>query len=370
LNPTKILGAGAICAAAIAPLTGHAQVSGDASAVSIYGVIDIGVTHVNNAGGGSVTRLDDGIAQGSRLGFRGREDLGGGRAAVFNLEMGIASDTGALRQGGLAFGRASFVGISDAQWGTFTAGRQVDQQIVTLLRFHPALNGGIYGVTPGDADRIAGNWLDNSLVYASPDFSGLKFSIQRALSENQTSSTNKGNAWSGGVSYGNGPFNIGYATTHINGLTILPGAFFGVSKFFGAALPTPATPATVSRYGTQGLGASYAIGGATVAALTTRTNYESASGAREAMKTLGFSVSYRLGNLLLSTGIQRAKLDPSAWTTANVVADYFLSKRTDAYVSLNTQHASGPGTHAVLALNSPSSDDKQSAIRVGFRHRF
>lgn len=64
-----------------------------------------------------------GGALGSRLGFRGVEDLGGGTSAVFRLEQGINLDDGTLGQGGRAFGREASVGLASTTRGTVTAGR-------------------------------------------------------------------------------------------------------------------------------------------------------------------------------------------------------------------------------------------------------
>ncbi|WP_066271209.1 porin [Hydrogenophaga palleronii] len=371
MKHSNLVGLACLGMVALSPLSALAQATpAPTSSVSLYGVLDIGLTRVSNVGGQGITRVDDGVSQGSRLGFRGREDLGGGLAAIFNLEMGFATDTGVLRQGGLSFGRAAIVGLSHKQYGQITAGRQFDQMVGTLLRFHPAFTTGIYGMTPGDADRVAGGWLDNQITYLSPDFAGFKFGLQRALSEGGTSATNTGNAWSASASYANGPFNMGFATTSIQGHTVRPGTGYGVSQFLGTTLATPATAFVLPEYQATGIGASYAFGPTTLAALTTRTKYELANGASDAMKTLGVSVAHKMGELILSSGVQRAKLESSAWTTFTLGADYYLSKRTDVYLTFNSRKASGPNTRAVLVTNAPSSSDSQNALRVGIRHRF
>ncbi|WP_250638365.1 porin [Acidovorax carolinensis] len=78
----------------------HAQGGGvPASGVTIYGVADAGIEWSSNSAGSS-RRLVSGGALGSRLGFRGVEDLGGGVSAVFRLEQGINLDDGTLGQGG------------------------------------------------------------------------------------------------------------------------------------------------------------------------------------------------------------------------------------------------------------------------------
>ncbi|RAB79089.1 porin, partial [Burkholderia multivorans] len=66
----KTLIAGASVAALFAPVV-HAQ-----SAVTLYGLIDAGIAYTNNANGASLWRMTSGTINGSRIGFRGTEDLG------------------------------------------------------------------------------------------------------------------------------------------------------------------------------------------------------------------------------------------------------------------------------------------------------
>ncbi len=80
------------CASSIA----LAQGATGGSSLSIYGLVDLGVNHITGAPGGNVTRLTSGNMEGSRLGFKGNEDLGGGYRAIFTLESRLESDTGGL----------------------------------------------------------------------------------------------------------------------------------------------------------------------------------------------------------------------------------------------------------------------------------
>jgi predicted porin len=72
----------------------------------------------------SQTVLSSGNYSSSRLGFRGTEDLGGGLAASFWLEAGLANDTGGglTPTGALAFNRRSTVSLSGVA-GELRAGR-------------------------------------------------------------------------------------------------------------------------------------------------------------------------------------------------------------------------------------------------------
>jgi predicted porin len=58
--------------------------------IQIYGIADAGVMWQR----GGTTKLISGGADGSRLGFKGSEELGGGYKAIFNLEARVELDTG------------------------------------------------------------------------------------------------------------------------------------------------------------------------------------------------------------------------------------------------------------------------------------
>ncbi|KQV78959.1 hypothetical protein ASD15_19990 [Massilia sp. Root351] len=91
---TKLLAAGIAACFAVPAM---AQ-----SSVTIYGIADAGVMYVKNGGQDAKTKLVSGIADGSRLGFRGIEDMGGGYKAIFNLEARVELDTGRQQTGNLS----------------------------------------------------------------------------------------------------------------------------------------------------------------------------------------------------------------------------------------------------------------------------
>jgi predicted porin len=66
------------------------------STVTIYGLIDVGYNRVSGLRQGSVNTIASGIMEGSRLGFKGTEDLGGGYRAVFTMESRLEADTGSV----------------------------------------------------------------------------------------------------------------------------------------------------------------------------------------------------------------------------------------------------------------------------------
>jgi predicted porin len=139
-----------------------------AQSATVYGMIDVGVESISNVsvngiGIGTLNRMPSttGILP-SRLGFRGKEDLGGGLNAIYNLEMGFAPDTGASGQGGRLFGRYSTVGFS-GDWGAVTLGRQWSMLFWSILD-SDIVGPAVYSI--GSLDSYLPNArIDNSIAY-------------------------------------------------------------------------------------------------------------------------------------------------------------------------------------------------------------
>ena len=105
----KRLLAAAVASALAVPLAAVAQ-----STVQIYGQVRLTVNRLS----GAIDReeLRDNA---SRLGFRGTEDLGGGFAALFGLEMGLEADSGANTTPPF---RNSYAALRGG-WGALAVGR-------------------------------------------------------------------------------------------------------------------------------------------------------------------------------------------------------------------------------------------------------
>lgn len=158
--PLKALTVHGLAAAALACTVPLADAQ-DASSVTLYGSMDLGVTWIDDAQGSDRWFLGSGSKLSNRLGFRGREDLGGGLAAVFTIEHGINADDGTIGQGGRMWGRQSWVGLSSKTLGTLTLGRQYDFLYAGSpmpLDMGAYLIGGLAGATAG-----AGTSVDNHL---------------------------------------------------------------------------------------------------------------------------------------------------------------------------------------------------------------
>jgi predicted porin len=123
---------------ALAVVGAYANAVQAQSSVEVYGSVDAGVRYQTNvnAAGDSVWTMGTGNYYSNRLGFRGREDLGGGLSALFQLESGYSVKTGAQDAAGVMFNRTAAVGVS-GPWGTLTMGRQYTVAFRTVSLYDP-----------------------------------------------------------------------------------------------------------------------------------------------------------------------------------------------------------------------------------------
>ena len=182
------------------------------SNVTIYGIVDIGIQHGSSStvsGAKSRTGLDSGLDNGSRIGFRGTEDLGNGLKAGFVLEQGFNVDTGAP-DSSLQFHRQAFVSLSGG-FGTVALGRQYTPQHSMLSRLDP------FGIRNGAGSAAGGDrWmhdsrLDNTIAYVSPNMNGFNVVVAHSLNAGgQEVQKDAGNAkvWAVSPRYTNGPLDV------------------------------------------------------------------------------------------------------------------------------------------------------------------
>ena len=113
-----------MCAAVVSLGLYSAGAAAQQNGVTLYGIIDIGLQydHVRQEAfsGGlpqglinqSFLGVANGVQSGSRFGFRGNENLGGGLGVNFVLEGGFNPADGTSSQGGRLFGRQSTLGMT------------------------------------------------------------------------------------------------------------------------------------------------------------------------------------------------------------------------------------------------------------------
>ncbi|HEV2649875.1 MAG TPA: porin [Rhizomicrobium sp.] len=112
------------------------------SSITLYGIVDSGILYKTHAGpGGSAWALGTGVDSTNRWGLTGREDLGNGLYATFELESGFRINTGASINGGLPassgtvpFDRCATVGISSDVAGGLLFGKNRSPMLRTLAR--------------------------------------------------------------------------------------------------------------------------------------------------------------------------------------------------------------------------------------------
>ena len=162
--------------------------------VTLYGIVDtyLASERIGSGGSGatavaakSATVVQGGGLSGSRWGLRGSESLGGGLNAIFTLENGFASDTGALGQGGLLFGRRAFVGLNGG-FGTLTIGRDYSPNFFVQCNSDDTFGGCLTGFSAvANMGGFFANTLrqNNQVKYSTPNMGGLTASVAVALGE-------------------------------------------------------------------------------------------------------------------------------------------------------------------------------------------
>lgn len=184
------------------PLLAQAQ-----SSVTVYGVVDasVGIQDRDVAGEDSTFVVQSGTQSTSRVGFRGTEDLGNGLKALFNIEAGLATDTGAGDS--TLFQRRAVVGLQGA-FGTVTVGREYGPIAAVALAADP-MGHGFYGSTLGGfGNGRMTRRLSNSVNYKSNATSG--FTVLASYSAGERSNDNpSGDLMGAAVEYKNGPLYLG-----------------------------------------------------------------------------------------------------------------------------------------------------------------
>ncbi|RAR62669.1 putative porin [Paraburkholderia unamae] len=405
----RVVAASSLLAAASA----HAQ-----SSVTLYGVIDAGLNYISNVQTGRTASglqgehqysFQDGATggiRGSRWGLRGTEDLGGGLNAIFVLENGFSINNGTLAQGGAEFGRQAYVGLQ-SPYGNATAGRQYDS-VVDFIQ--PFLSGaawaGYFGAHAGDVDNTLNTRrINNSVKFMSVDYAGFRFGglysfggVPGSVGHNQV--------WSAGASYRNGSLalaaaylnarnpNLSFYGTNPNAGTTAASNNLGSVGSATSPQSNPIYAGYASASTTQIVSAagSYQLGPASVGLIYSNVQFRGL-GSSSGPNPFGYSgtatfnnaevnLRYQINSALLA-GVaymytHNSGADNTGSASYNQVqagTDYFLSKRTDVYLIVAYQHASGHDSLnqpavAYITGQTPSANNHQVGVRIGMSHRF
>lgn len=376
------------------------------SSVTLYGVIDTGIQYVNNQKGAAFVGMNEGTWAGERWGLKGVEDLGGGTSAIFQLEAGFSSDSGALYKG-LMFGRGAYVGLTNNHYGTLTAGRQYSPYYTLVAGpWGPTqwLTGQM-GAHPGDIDAMDTDYrINNSVSYKSPTIAGVTVGAMYAFG-GQPGSIGLGQSWSFAASYAQGPLGFGAGIERFDNAAPGGGTWSASSTAYSGA----------GEQGNTGLTANYQAAAAQqrIAAtagykFTNRfdvtasySNVQYIPGVNSSVTAAGGTPGFHDTVTFNTAGIALHFKPTFAWDLAagyaythasaangtsganynqfNLTELYNLSKRTRLYVLQAYQRASGQtlgakGTPSAAVASigelTASSGPSQFAAMVGINHSF
>lgn len=351
-----------IALSVLAAVAGAAQAQ---SSVTIYGVIDMALQHQNTGEpAGSTLALDSGIQSGSRLGFKGTEDLGGGLKANFQLEMGINADTGRSAQGGVTFGRQAWVGLS-GDFGAVTMGRQYSPLFIAVDTVDPFGTGLTTGTAGSGTSTLglgayaidlAGNAIrvNNSIAYNTNTIEGFTGTLMYGFGEVAGNTT--GGRYIGlGGTYAAGPLTavlVYSAKQNAAGTNNNKGIFAGATYNFGEVTGHVA----FAKNSDDGVGA---------AALDRR------------VWMLGATVPVGAGSIMASytrTTNQNSLLKAADGSHFGIGYSYSLSKRTNWYTSIsraaNDANANFGSADSEPTFHPVPGGATVRLFNVGIRHKF
>lgn len=347
------------------------------SSVTLFGIVDTGVSYVNNATGNDSSKYGVGTSGNatSRLGLRGTEDLGGGLKAGFWLEGEIFGDTGNAK--GFDFKRESTVRLS-GNFGEVRLGRE------TTPTFRAGLKYDLFGATgigqfmgyrdwsglgdeaaalkqtaQSDLNTIRAN---NMVSYSTPNFSGFTGNISYGFDEKANASNafvgvkNAGRYVGGNIGYDNGPLSVTAA--------------YGTLKM--GVIGTPVDRDEMS------IGASYNFGVAKVVGLAQQVKYKADGMSSQKFNNylLGVSVPVGgVGEVKAQYAYYDQKADNTKAQQLSLGYVHNLSKRTAlygtvAYMKNNKNSGLGLQANGVNDGSLSNLGKNQTGVQVGIRHAF
>lgn len=366
----------ACAAAGVALAFGAAAPAQAQSSVTLTGLVDLYAGSVKMAGDANhYNGMGNNGMSTSWWGVSGSEDLGRGTQAKFSLGSFLRPTNGATGRFGDGNGpfadtfwaRDAKVGLS-GRLGALWLGRGEPPNFLPTILFNPfgdsfafsplVLHANVSPFANGTvpSNLAANRWgftststaadtgWSNMVAYTTPDFHGLKATVNYQFANPASSATSNGNRNVGGsLLYFHGPI----------GLT----AFWEQARSHNPIVFDLGTTRTDWM-----LGGSYDF---TVVKLYATYGQARDSVAGEKLKTvsLGASVPVGAGRVLAAYAHTRSQMLSGTRQTATVGYDYDLSKRTDLYANLMYDRATSDVGGLGWSGNGTS-------FAVGIRHRF
>ncbi|WP_433705196.1 porin [Paraburkholderia sacchari] len=373
-NPQYRFMLGAVAAAGVSLACGaaHAQ-----SSVTLYGIADVGIEHINNtSAGGAQTREVSGNLSGSRWGLKGVEDLGGGMKAVFQLENGFSINDGTTAQStkGLGanaattsrlFGRQAWVGLS-YKGQQLTFGRQNSLLYEQAVAFDPMGASSRYSVLSLDYAMAAR--IDNSAKYTGvfgPLTAQAMYSTRydTGYGAEVPGAQITGRFFSGALTFAQGPLAASVSYEQRNSNTVAT----------NTSTERRATAAASYVFGPVKGFAGYRYLRASNAFLPANP-IRVANGADASAANLywaGAQYSVTPAFVLTATAyyqdVHSTGADP--WL-AVLCADYLLSKHTDVYATAGFAHNKDGSALGVNGYGTVAPGYNQTGVVIGMRQKF
>lgn len=181
--------------------------------VTIYGVADVYMAF--QKGDRTEVKVDSGGLAGSRIGFSASQDLGQGTQAIAKFEAGIGADTGTSNQGGITWGRQTWVGLTGA-YGTLTLGRQYTPTFISVDTDDPFDTGAGSAASSGIVTILGGSRANNSVAYELPKFGNVTVDTMYGAGESSTGSTQNNSFFGASARYASGPLGVAVTYGHQN----------------------------------------------------------------------------------------------------------------------------------------------------------
>jgi len=345
-----------IALAALATVATAAQAQ---SSVTVYGIVDVGISRVTNVEGGTTaaTGMTNGGLSTSRFGFKGVEDLGSGRNAFFNLEAEILADTGAQYNGTAVdlFHRGAFVGLGQSGLGTVRLGRMNRQDYATAIKFD-AFNGNNIGGWIASSSGSTGSVvlhtaerLSNAVEVQTDSLGGFKLTYQHGFGE-VAGNASASRVTVYGVEYSAGAFDAAVTVANKND---------------ASSVTTKAT----SAYAAYNFGVAHLTGG------WVQHEVDATS-----TKISGYHVGARVPvtpKINVLAGYNAFDNDAGKKpVTYALGATYAFSKRTTGYLIGAKSSQDNSSTQNIVStskyngFDSPAAGLNQTAYSVGIRHSF
>lgn len=353
----------ALVLSAALPLTAAAQTP---DGVSVYGILDLYMGYTNHVpldatqpanGRSSKIGMGSGGWNTSRLGFKGSETLSPDLSAQFNLEHGLAANTGAAI--GAFWARQAWVGLTSKSWGQLQLGRTTTTINDMVLSHDPMRNATRFSWLPSTGSNSTYSYsarLDNLLKYSVKQ-GPVELMAHYAVS-GQATGSKPGSGYGAGARWRAANFSVETAYDQRYGLPNAQGLYSDTQAI--------------------SLSGQYKAGSAALTLGGILYDMKPATGAERESDLYWASVEYQV-NAPLSVlaavyreDLANTKSDP---TMLVLNATYALSKRTDVYVTTAYASAKRDGNVQTpvgvvrTSEQTPYYANQTGAI-VGVRHRF